>query len=133
MDVPVSIALTPRRSVADREAALRRVHGLFPILAERANQRAGLLSGGEQQLLAIGRALMSSPALLLGIHKGMQQTTSADTGDLVAALNFGKPGAPATRQVYVAQPDASTPGGAKYVQQLFEADQAKTYKAPHEP
>jgi ABC-type branched-subunit amino acid transport system substrate-binding protein len=67
-----------------------------------------------------------------GIHKAVQQTTSADTGDLVAALDFGKPGSPATRQVYVAQPDASTPGGAKYVQQLFEADQAKTYKAPHE-
>jgi hypothetical protein len=34
--------------------------------------------------------------------------------------------------VYVAQPDASAAGGTKYVQQLFEADQAKTYKAPHE-
>lgn len=67
-----------------------------------------------------------------GIHAAMQQTTSADTGDLVASLDFGKPGAPATRQVYVAQPDASAPGGQKYVQQLFEADQAKTYKAPHE-
>jgi ABC-type branched-subunit amino acid transport system substrate-binding protein len=67
-----------------------------------------------------------------GIHKAVQQTTSADTADLVAALDFGKPGAPATRQVYVAQPDASTPGGAKPVQQLFEADQARTYKAPHE-
>jgi ABC-type branched-subunit amino acid transport system substrate-binding protein len=67
-----------------------------------------------------------------GIHKAMQQTTSADTGDLVAALDFAKPGAPATRQVYVAKPDASAAGGAKYVQELFEADQAKTYKAPHE-
>lgn len=67
-----------------------------------------------------------------GVHKAMQQTTSADTGDLVAALDFGKPGAPATRQVYVAQPDASAAGGTKYVQQLFEADLAKMYKAPHE-
>jgi ABC-type branched-subunit amino acid transport system substrate-binding protein len=67
-----------------------------------------------------------------GVHTAMQQTTSADTGSLVAALDFGRPGAPATRQVYVAQPDASAPGGLKYVQQLFEADQAKTYKAPHE-
>ncbi|MDX6258632.1 MAG: hypothetical protein QOH84_320 [Kribbellaceae bacterium] len=64
-----------------------------------------------------------------GVHRAMQETTSADTGDLVAALNFGTP---ATRQVYVAQPDASAAGGTKYVQQLFEADQAKTYKAPHE-
>jgi ABC-type branched-subunit amino acid transport system substrate-binding protein len=67
-----------------------------------------------------------------GIHQAMRQTTSADTGNLVAALDFGKAGAPATRQVYVAQPDASAAGGQKYVQQLFEADQAKTYKAPHE-
>ncbi|WP_214403347.1 ABC transporter ATP-binding protein [Pseudonocardia lacus] len=53
------------RSAADRAAARRRVHDLFPVLAERAAQRAGLLSGGEQQMLAIGRALMSGPRLLL--------------------------------------------------------------------
>jgi branched-chain amino acid transport system ATP-binding protein len=53
------------RSAADRAAARDRVHALFPVLTDRANQRAGLLSGGEQQMLAIGRALMSSPKLLL--------------------------------------------------------------------
>jgi branched-chain amino acid transport system ATP-binding protein len=41
------------------------VHGLFPILASRRQQRAGVLSGGEQQMLAIGRALMSCPKLLI--------------------------------------------------------------------
>ncbi len=41
------------------------VDALFPILRERATQRAGLLSGGEQQMLAIGRALMGSPKVLL--------------------------------------------------------------------
>jgi branched-chain amino acid transport system ATP-binding protein len=44
---------------------LDRVHALFPILSERANQSAGVLSGGEQQILAIGRALMSRPRLLI--------------------------------------------------------------------
>lgn len=53
------------RSNAEREAARRRVHDLFPILVDRAHQKAGLLSGGEQQQLAIGRALMSGPTLLL--------------------------------------------------------------------
>ena len=43
----------------------KRVFDLFPILAERRGQRGGTLSGGEQQMLAIGRALMSRPKLLL--------------------------------------------------------------------
>jgi len=42
-----------------------RIHTLFPILAERANQLAGTLSGGEQQMLAIGRGLASAPRLLM--------------------------------------------------------------------
>jgi branched-chain amino acid transport system ATP-binding protein len=46
-------------------ADLTRVEALFPILAQRRHQRAGTLSGGEQQMLAIGRALMSRPRLLL--------------------------------------------------------------------
>ena len=46
-------------------AALERVYGLFPILAERRKQRAGTMSGGEQQMVAIGRALMTTPRLIL--------------------------------------------------------------------
>jgi branched-chain amino acid transport system ATP-binding protein len=42
-----------------------KVFGLFPRLAERKAQKAGLMSGGEQQMLAVGRALMSDPSLLL--------------------------------------------------------------------
>ena len=48
-----------------RDAALDRVCELFPRLRERTRQLAGLLSGGEQQMLAIGRALMSAPRLLM--------------------------------------------------------------------
>ena len=47
------------------QANLEMVYRLFPILEERRNQQAGSLSGGEQQMLAIGRALMSSPHMLL--------------------------------------------------------------------
>jgi branched-chain amino acid transport system ATP-binding protein len=45
--------------------SLERVYTLFPMLAERQAQRAGSLSGGEQQMLAVGRALMSRPKLIL--------------------------------------------------------------------
>ena len=54
-----------RRGRARRAANLERVYGAFPRLKERIMQRAGTLSGGEQQMLAIGRALMSRPRLLL--------------------------------------------------------------------
>jgi branched-chain amino acid transport system ATP-binding protein len=50
---------------ANFAADLERVLALFPILKQRAQQRGGTLSGGEQQMLAIGRALMSRPRLLL--------------------------------------------------------------------
>src|ERR1700744_115998 len=52
-------------SEAERANGLERVSALFPRLKERMTQRGGTLSGGEQQMLAIGRALMSRPRLLL--------------------------------------------------------------------
>ncbi len=54
-----------RRNKAAIRAELERVYRLFPRLKERRKQTGGTLSGGEQQMLAIGRALMSSPKLLL--------------------------------------------------------------------
>ncbi len=50
---------------AEQESLLAEVYELFPRLKERVHQRAGTMSGGEQQMLAIGRALMSKPRLLL--------------------------------------------------------------------
>lgn len=53
------------RPVAEVQGSLERTYAMFPVLEERRKQPAGTLSGGQQQMLAIGRALMSQPRLLL--------------------------------------------------------------------
>lgn len=75
--VPEGRRIFPRMSVLENlqmgafrfrrvpRESLERVYTLFPILKERARQNAGTLSGGEQQMLAIGRALMGEPSVLL--------------------------------------------------------------------
>ena len=54
-----------RKDPAEKQASLQNVYEHFPRLGERAKQLAGTLSGGEQQMLAMGRALMSRPKILL--------------------------------------------------------------------
>ena len=59
------IATAANRGLRAEPWTLPRIYGLFPRLAERANQYASTLSGGEQQMLAVGRALMTNPKLLI--------------------------------------------------------------------
>ena len=54
-----------RKNTSEIRSDLDKIFGYFPVLAERRRQRGGSLSGGEQQMLAIGRSLMSNPRLLL--------------------------------------------------------------------
>lgn len=61
----LSVGAARRRKRSDVQADMEMVFDLFPRLKERLRQFAGSLSGGEQQMLAIGRALMTSPRLLL--------------------------------------------------------------------
>jgi branched-chain amino acid transport system ATP-binding protein len=79
IQVPQGRMLFPDLSIADNlrlgafrksarsafDKTLKQVEDYFPILRERRNQRAGVLSGGEQQMLAIGRALVAQPRLLI--------------------------------------------------------------------
>jgi branched-chain amino acid transport system ATP-binding protein len=65
IDENLQLGSALRRSSRDYAVNLERVFGLFPRLVERRNQKAGTLSGGEQQMLAIGRCLMSNPILIM--------------------------------------------------------------------
>ncbi len=61
----LSLGAYPKRARAGRDANMARVLALFPALAERAGQVVRTMSGGEQQMVAIGRAMMSAPSILM--------------------------------------------------------------------
>ncbi|SMO93702.1 ABC transporter ATP-binding protein [Paracoccus laeviglucosivorans] len=77
------------------DGMLEQVHGHFPILQERASQRAGTLSGGQQQQLAIGRVLMGGPSMVLldepseGIQPNIVQGIARIMVDLNARTGLG--------------------------------------------
>jgi len=74
----------PSRGRAEWSRNLEQIYALFPVLAERHDQPAGTLSGGEQQMLAIGRGLASSPRLLL------LDEPSMGLSPMLADLIFGR-------------------------------------------
>jgi branched-chain amino acid transport system ATP-binding protein len=77
------------KSRAGIKASLERVYGLFPVLKDRENGKAGLLSGGEQQMLAMARAVMAMPKLVMidEASLGLSPILTRKIFDLIVALH----------------------------------------------
>ncbi len=75
-----------KRAERDKEDTIEFVYNLFPILKERFKQKAGTLSGGEQQMLAIGRALMTRPELIL-MDEPSQGLAPKVVGEMFGAIS----------------------------------------------
>jgi branched-chain amino acid transport system ATP-binding protein len=85
----LALGASGRRGRAGLASDMERVYGYFPILKERRLQQAGTLSGGEQQMLAVGRALMLRPRLMLLDEPsfGLAPLIVREVFDILAAIN----------------------------------------------
>ena len=91
LTVEENLALGARSRAGDDAWTIERVYGLFGNLAERKRHRGGQLSGGEQQMLAVGRALLANPSLLLMDEpsEGLAPVIIDRIGEILADLRRG--------------------------------------------
>jgi branched-chain amino acid transport system ATP-binding protein len=89
MSVEENLAVGYRGEGSSKAAEFERIFGIFPILAERRKQRAGTMSGGQQQQLAIGRVLVSRPDLILldEPSEGIQPSIVGEIGEVMKRIN----------------------------------------------
>ena len=142
-----------KRARAQRAQSLPAVYDLFPKLAERREQKAGLMSGGEQQMLAIGRALMARPRLLmldepslglapkiiLDVYRAIAQTAALGISILFveqnvhAALSIAHRGYVLANGRVVLGGSAAELGQSKLVQEAFLARRKGERRPAHSP
>lgn len=88
LSVTENLTMSARNCKQPGAWTLERIHGLFPILKDRAKLRANLLSGGEQQMLCIGRALLTNPDLILldEPSEGLAVLLVREVGEIISRL-----------------------------------------------
>jgi ABC-type branched-subunit amino acid transport system substrate-binding protein len=121
--VPFSSSVAEAKTIA--ATFLKKNPDLTPSYAVQMGYSFGLIMG---QVLT--KACAAKDLTRAGIHNALKSSSSIDTEQLLPALDYSKPGQPASRSVYIAVVDKSTQGGLKQIKALYESKDAMSYQVP---
>ncbi len=115
--------------------AAQRVAGAYRQAGYRERPTSGVPYGyaiGRIWGQLLKRACLNGDMSRSGLQEALRQLPTLSTDNLVAGLNFAKPGAPAARETYLGVPDLVAPGGIREVRPLFASPDTQGYVAPHQ-